>query len=180
MERQITLQQCLDAGFTNAAYLDPQALEFLPEVRGMCEANRCGAYQTSWACPPACGTLEELAAKIRSFPYGILLQVTGRMEDDYDIDTIERTERDCKTALDRLAEQLRPQCRRIMPLTAGGCSRCPTCTYPDAPCRFPERMYPSLEACGLFVSRECERAGIPYYYGPQTMTFSAAILIEDA
>ena len=179
MERKITLEQCRAAGFTNAAYMDPMQMEFLPEVRNMCEADRCHSYDKCWACPPACGTLEELREKIRSYPYGILLQVTGQMEDDYDIDAIQETQKRCKAALERFLEEIRPQCSRVLAMDAGGCKRCETCTYPDAPCRFPETLAPSLEACGLFVSRECERAGIPYYYGPQTMTFSAAVMIED-
>ena len=179
MEHKITLEQCRAAGFTNAAYLDPMQLEFLPEVRNMCQADRCGRYNQCWACPPACGTLEKLKEKVQSYPYGILLQVTGKMEDDYDVETIEQTQKDCKAALERLTDQIRPQCSRLLVMDAGGCKRCKTCTYPDAPCRYPDKLAPSMEACGLFVSRECERAGIPYYYGPQTMTFTAAIMVDD-
>lgn len=176
---RVSLEECRAAGFTNAAYLDPQKIELLQEVRGMCEVNRCGQYGRTWSCPPGCGTLEELEEKLRSYPYGVLLQVTGQMEDDYDAETIEATERACKEATERLAETLRGRCHRVLPLSAGGCERCQDCTYPDAPCRFPKTLAPSLEACGMLVSRECERAGIPYYYGPQTMTFTSAILLED-
>lgn len=177
---RITPDDCLAFGFSHAAYLDPKALELLPEVRDMCAVNRCGMYGKTWACPPACGTLEALREKLHGYDYGLLLQVTGQMEDDYDVDTIEATERACKAALERLTEVWRPRCGRLLALSAGGCTRCAQCTYPDAPCRFPDLLAPSLEACGLLVSRECERAGLPYYYGPQTMTFTAAILADEA
>ena len=38
----------------------PQEIPFSAEVRGMCEANRCGRYGTSWSCPPGCGDWEAL------------------------------------------------------------------------------------------------------------------------
>lgn len=179
MQYKISLQQCLDAGFTNAAYTDPKKMEFLQEVRAMCQANRCGRYGKSWSCPPACGTLEELQEKACTFGYGILLQVTRKMADNYDFETIQQAEQACKAALDRLVKMLQPICQRLLPLTAGSCQRCERCTYPDASCRYPDMMMVSMEACGLVVSRECARAGIPYYYGPQTITFTTAVLIDD-
>ena len=130
---RVSLEECRAAGFTGAAYLDPQRVQLLEEVRGMCEANRCGQYGRTWACPPGCGTLEALEEKLRSYAYGMILQVTGRMEDDYDVEAIEAAERACKTALERLAEALRPRCRRVLPLSAGGRSRGQGGTDPDAP-----------------------------------------------
>lgn len=180
LDRIATPELAKETGFTAAAYLDPAKLELLPDVRGMCADNRCGQYGKCWSCPPACGTLEELGAKLRGYNYGLLLQVTGQMEDSFDIDAMEKAERDCNDALERLAQLLRGRCRQVLPLRAGVCQRCKTCTYPDAPCRFPEFLSPSLEACGLFVSRECERCGLPYYYGPNTITFVAAVLVSDS
>ena len=49
-----------DFGFTAWGELDMSTLEFKPEVRDMCEANTCGQWNRTWACPPACGTLEEM------------------------------------------------------------------------------------------------------------------------
>ena len=51
-----------ECGFDVAEDLDPKTLKFLPEVRDMCAADRCRHYNKSWACPPACGTLEEWQA----------------------------------------------------------------------------------------------------------------------
>jgi len=178
-ERLITLEECLAAGFTNAAYMDLSKIELMPEIRGMCEDNRCGRYNKSWACPPACGTLEELRARVLTYDYGVLLQVTGHLEDSFDIETMNATEEASGRALDVLAGRIRPRLKALWAMRAGGCTRCEECTYPDKPCRFPDRLEPSMEACGLFVSRECERCGIPYYYGPNTMTYVAAVLVKE-
>ena len=53
----------LQCGFTHAEELDLKALVFMPEVREMCRADRCRAYGKNWSCPPACGSIEEAAAR---------------------------------------------------------------------------------------------------------------------
>ncbi len=100
------------------------------------------------------------------------------MEDDFDVDahagagpgyTKERFGR----LVERLRAYLAPNC---LPMSSGACTICKTCTYPDAPCRFPDRAIPSMEAYGLFVSRVCEQSGMEYCYGPRTLTYTACVL----
>ena len=57
MDDLVTL--ALDIGFTRAAPLNISALHALPEVRAMCESDRCRRFGRCWSCPPGCGTLEE-------------------------------------------------------------------------------------------------------------------------
>ena len=59
---------------------------------------------------------------------------------------------------------------------AGTCTRCAACTYPDAPCRHPETLAPSMEACGLFVSDVCRSNALPYYYGDRKIAFICCVL----
>lgn len=178
-QRSVTVEMALDAGFSHAGYWDLEKAGFLSEVRDMCADNKCGKYGKSWACPPGCGTLEETSAFIHAFDYGLLLQMTGQMEDDFDMETIEETERLCQENLKKWIETLEESGQYVRPLAPGVCTKCETCTYPEAPCRFPDKISPSLEACGIFVSRECTKSGIGYYYGPQTMTFTAALLVKE-
>ena len=35
-----------------------------------------------------------------------------------------------------------------------------------------------MEAYGLVVSQVCQDSGLPYYYGPQTITYTACVLID--
>ena len=60
---------------------------------------------------------------------------------------------------------------RHLVLTSEGCRNCQTCTYPDAPCRFPDRMCPSVESYGIFVNEEAAEAGIHYINGANTVTY---------
>lgn len=165
-------------GFSHYGPVNMSALVPSPEVREMCAAGRCGMYGTSWACPPAFGNLEEAFRPLRSYRAGLLLQTTGQMEDDFDLEAIRGTEKMHKMKFETIARQaklLEPDC---LPMAAGACTRCRKCTYPNRPCRFPGRVYPSMEARGLLVGEVCRASGLEYNYGPQTITYTACILIN--
>lgn len=167
-----------ECGFTHVGELNMDALEFLPEVRDMCSADRCQKYGRSWTCPPGCGTLEEAAADAAQYHRGVLLQTTTQLEDDFDIEAMQQAEADQKHSFVVFVEQLRQEYPDCLPMATGGCTLCPQCTYPDAPCRFPKKAIPSMEAYGLLVSKVCEKSGLPYYYGPRTLTYTSCVLID--
>lgn len=174
------LELAKSCGFTNAGNFAPRELVFYEEVRQMCAAGRCHNFGKSWSCPPGCGTLEEGQALARTFSRGLLVQTTGKLEDDYDLEGMMQTEQEHKAHFEMLVKHLREQKLPMLPMGAGGCRVCKTCSYPDAPCRFPEKMFVSMEAYGLWVSKVCEQSGLPYYYGPGTMTYVSCILYNAA
>ena len=165
-----------ELNFSHYGILETENLVFLQEVRDMCALNRCNMYDKTWCCPPACGTLEEISQKAKGFSNGIVLQMTGQMEDDFDVETMMDTEATLKERMMQMIEMLHSKDVEFLPMSAGACTLCKECTYPDAPCRFPKKAYPSMEAYGLVVSDCCKSADIQYYYGPQTITFSACVL----
>ena len=79
-------------GFEEAGALNVEALEFLPEVRQMCAADRCRSFNRNWSCPPGCGTLEEIAERVKPYTRGILVQSIGQLEDEFDVETMMETE----------------------------------------------------------------------------------------
>lgn len=178
MTEQQLLALATDQGFDHVGPLKISALQFNPAVRDMCKADRCNNYGRCWTCPPGCGTLEEIAEKASGYHRGILLQSTGILEDDFDIDTMLETEKRHKERFLSLVERIRKDYPHCLPMSAGACSICKSCTCPDAPCRFPHLAIPSMEAYGLLVSQVCKDSGLPYYYGPKTLTYTACILID--
>ena len=78
----------------------------------------------------------------------------------------------------KLIRHLRELELDMLPMGVGACRLCEKCTWPDEPCRFPELVFPSMEACGLFVSQVCKDNGVPYYYGPNTMAFVSCCLFK--
>ncbi len=168
----------LEKGFTHAGELNTKALVFMPEVREMCSADRCRSYNKSWRCPPACGTLEESAAKAAQYSFGLIVQTVGNMEDEFDYETIKETSSKHAASFIEMMRELKVKYPDILGMGAGTCNRCEKCTYPDSPCRFPDDSYSSMEAYGLWVSKVCELSNIPYNYGPKTIAFVSCYLLK--
>jgi predicted metal-binding protein len=169
----------IEAGFTHSAPLKTETLRFLPEVREMCNSERCRHYNANWMCPPACGTLDECAARAIGFEEGIIVQSVGDVEDSFDIEAMQRIEQEYKRRFQNLARVLRAAFPHVLSLGAGSCNLCETCSYPSAPCRFPDQALSSMEANGLWVSDVCEKNGVPYNYGPKRMAFTSCVLVKD-
>ena len=80
--------------------------------------------------------------------------------------------------MDQFSDEIRKQFPQALILGDGQCKRCKVCTYPDAPCRFPDKKSSAMEAMGMVVSEVCAANQIPYYYGPGTLTYVGCVLIE--
>ena len=171
------IKRALEAGFTNAVPLHVSTLALRTEVRDMCAANRCRLYGKSWMCPPACGSLEELTARMSGYTTGLIVQTTAKMEDDFDYEVMRSAGDSQKRKFLLFARALRAEYPELFALTSGGCDLCEACGYPDTPCRHPGEAMPSMEAFGLVVSDVCAANGIPYYYGPQTITYTGCYLV---
>ena len=168
----------LGEGFTNAGQLNTKALVFMPEVRQMCRADKCHSYGKSWRCPPACGSLEDAAALAAQYSFGMIVQTVGHMEDEFDFETIERAGKEHADSFVSIMRKLKAKYPDVLGMGAGTCKRCKTCTYPDAPCRFPDKAIPSVEACGINVVELAAKSGLRYNNGPCTVTYFCLILIR--
>ena len=176
MERILTMARQI--GFSRCAALEMSALQGRTEVRDMCAADRCLVYGRNWSCPPACGSLELCQQRMDRYHRGILVQTTGTLADDFDLEAIGALSERHRKMFETLARQARMLWSDCLPLTAGACTLCRKCTYPDKPCRFPQKRLSSMEAYGLLVSDVCTKSGVEYYYGPRTMTYTACILLD--
>ena len=168
-------------GFSYIKEVNMQALIPRNEVRAMCRENRCQRYKKSWSCPPSpiCGSPERMRERFAAYSHGLLVQTCGRMADAFDMDIIRETEKRQKRNFDALVRQTGLLGVSCLPLSSGSCTRCRKCTYPDRPCRFPDRLYPSMEACGLWVSEVCSSSGLDYKHGENTITYTACLLFDQ-
>ncbi len=172
------VKEAIDEGFSQAGQLNVKALVFMPEVRDMCRADRCRSYNKNWRCPPACGSLENAANRAAEYSYGIIVQTIGKLEDKFDYETMQAAGAQHKKNFASLVEKLKMRYPDMLPMGAGTCTICATCSYPDAPCRFPDKSISSMEAYGLWVSKVCELSGIPYNNGKLTITYTSCYLLK--
>ena len=140
----------------------------------MCEAGACGKYGKTWACPPGAGTLEECRQRILAFDTLLVFSAKYSLDDPFDYEAMARGAAAFQDLCRELGQRLRALPGGCLLLSNGGCSLCPECTYPDAPCRHPEQAHTSLSANGILVSRLAEQAHIRYNNGPDTVTYFGA------
>ena len=165
-------------GFTHYARLDVSTLEFMQEIRDMCNPNQCRNYNKSWSCPPACVSLEEMRERVKDYTNGIIVQTVGDLEDSLDWDGIMETGARHKNNFGAMREELSKKHPFMIAMGAGECKLCDTCTYPDEPCRHPDKMEVSMEASGLFVSKVCTDNNLKYNYGPEHIAFTSCFLLK--
>jgi len=166
-----------ECGFTHIAPLKVSTLEFLQDIRDMCNADQCENYNKSWSCPPAIASLEEMRERVKKFEGGILTQTVGELEDSYDWDGIMEAGAHQKETFAKMWVKLKEEYDDVLAMGAGVCKLCEKCTYPDKPCRFPDRMEISMEACGLYISKVCTDNGLAYNYGQDKIAFTSCFLV---
>lgn len=179
MTKERAIELAAEAGFDHSGIVRVEKLKFKEEVRDMCAADRCNMYDKCWSCPPGCGTIEDSRIMASEYDWGIIVQSTGEMEDDFDVEVMMETGELEKERLNAYVELIKNDGEKeYLPMGAGACTICAECTYPDAPCRFPDKMITSMEAYGLVVAEVCQLADTPYYYGPLTITYTGCVLFK--
>lgn len=174
----VDMERLVDAcSFDDSGRCAVSCLEVRPEVREMCASGRCRQYGRNWACPPACGTLEEYRQRISAYADCCVVQTVGTLEDEFDIEGMMHFEQVHKERVMQLADALHAQGADALVLAAGTCTLCPECSCPDAPCRFPKRRLVSMEAAGLLVSDVCTQAGVAYNHGKGTVAYTSCVLM---
>ena len=182
MEVNDLIQKIIEYGANKAALMTADQVVLAASFRDACVQNSCGAYGKYWVCPPACGEIDALMARVRSFDQAILYQSVGHYEDSFDFESMVAARR----AHSALSQKIEKELGGLLPperfhLSVGGCGLCKSCTYPEGlPCRFPEKALLSLEACGVDVYQTAKAAGLPYNNGANTVTYFGLILFNQS
>lgn len=173
------LEQVQRSGVFQYGLIKPSEISYLQEIREICKDNSCGQYGKSWACPPAVGTVEE--CKNRCLRYNTMLVFTGKyiLDSSFDFDGMMRGMTDFKQLANELEAAVKPYLTDYLILSNEGCGTCKICTYPDEPCRYPERLHHSMEGYGILVSEAAKKAAVNYNNGENSVTYFGALLFND-
>lgn len=145
--------------------MNTDELVFTERVRHVCEAE-CPMYNTSWACPPAVGTVEECRARCLAFPSVLVISTITEVSD---ISNIEETLA-CRAPHEEITHQAAELVRawsgrEVMALSTESCAVCRKCAWPDAPCRHPERMFPCVESYGILATALADKLDMSFFNG---------------
>ncbi len=156
------------------AYIPTQEIPFSYEVVKACEKNYCGRYGKTWTCPPGIGSFDKLKQASLMYKDAVVFTTFHTVEDSFDINGINKGREEHEKITDTILGLFFGQDVKVM--SAKSCSICAKCTYPEAPCRFPEKARSTIEANGINVVELAQKCGIKYNNGQNTVTYFSVVL----
>lgn len=165
-----------EIGIHEFGFITPNQIVFGDEIRAICESNGCRLYGSTWACPPAVGTIGDCRKRCMSYGTGMVFSSKYPLEDSFDIEGMDLGHKQFKEVCDRLYSLIKEKKCDFLLLSNEGCIRCANCTYPESACRFPDMLFPSVEGFGIYVNKLAESAGIQYINGKNTVTYIGMLL----
>lgn len=159
------------------AWLSAADLPFSERVRSICR-EECPRYGTSWACPPGVGTVEECRERCGQFDSVFVFTTIAEVTDDTNMTETLATRGAHEAVTKQIQQVFRPYFGETLALSADSCAICRDCAYPDAPCRYPNRMVPCIEGYGIVVPALAEMAGIEFMNGAGIVTWFGAVLLK--
>ena len=175
MDRQKLEAQLAELPLYEYAFIGTDELLFSERVRYICETE-CPMYNTTWACPPAVGTVKACQERVMAFKEGLLIATITEVSDIANIQETLATRADHEAITRQALNMVRQQATDTLTLSTEACAHCEKCAYPDAPCRHPDRMFPCVESHGILVTDLAERHGIDFLAGSNLVTWFSLIL----
>ncbi len=158
-------------------FIRPEELVFSERVRYICE-HECSRYGTSWACPPAVGSVEECRGKCLRYEEGFVFVTVSEVPAGASFEEMLEGRRDHERAAVKIKKLLEEMGLEVFMLSTESCALCPECTYPSAPCRHPDRMFPCVESCGILVTELAESCNVEFLYGEGVVTWFGLALFR--
>lgn len=137
------LDQALEIGFVNARIMPVKDLVYVPEYRRFCEENVCGNYDKHPACPPKCGTADELHARMLKYNTALILQTELKLP-QFDQALYLAAKREHNLLAEKLMEKLETDCIKDYLFMAAGPWKTNSCL--SAYCVDAQKM---ADSCGL-------------------------------
>lgn len=142
-------------------YIKQEDISYYDWVRAECQKNKCGYYKKNWACPPGVGSLEDCIKACKAYDRAMIFTGKYPLRREIDFKSMMKGAKLFKESCEELKTLLQDRLDSFLIFTAGACHICPQCSYPD-PCKFPNRLIPSLESMGINVSELVRKAGVSY------------------
>lgn len=169
MNIQELIELALKAGFADAAVIRTDDLVFVPNFRTLCEENLCGKYGVNYACPPDCGTIEQMRQKVLCWRQALVLQTMWDIEDPLDSAQIKPAKGQHNQMTRKLIDEIG---QPGLMIGASGCSLCTPCAITEGkPCRFPDLQYSCMSAYCIFVKDMTDRCHMDYDCAPGITAF---------
>ena len=171
LDRELLESQLSELPLYIYHFMTPGELEFSDRIRWICE-HECPLYGTSWACPPAVGTVEQCKKRCMDYEHVLLISTITEVRDIASIDETLDTRPEHEAITNQVGELFRTQGVEPYILSTESCAECAECTCGTGePCRNPGRMHPCVESHGINVLSVIEELGLTFQYGENVVTW---------
>ena len=177
MDRQKLEAQLTELPLYEYAFIRTDELLFSERVRYICRTE-CPMYNTTWACPPAVGSVEACRERVMAFDEGLLIATITEVSDIANIEQTLATRAEHEEITRQVLGMVRQQATDTLTLSTEACAHCEHCTWPNAPCCFPDRMFPCVESHGILVTDLAEKHGIDFLAQGNLVTWFSLILYK--
>lgn len=149
--------------------------------------KECGCFGTQWSCPPLAGNI---AAELKHYSHVLIIATRIPLgSDSFPLSEYEAITDAHRLRLQKILLGMESQTGGYASLTIGRCNHCgkKVCTRTEGkPCRHPDLVRPSLEACGFDITAILrELFGIDLEWGkspellPATLTLVTALFHDS-
>lgn len=169
---------CSSYGCNASAEVKIDDVPFDTGLRDYCEMNSCGCYNRSYACPPLCGDARECVERAKKYSTALVFQTVAALEDSFDFEGMTAAMINHRRVCSGIFRDFSAEHPDSLLLSAGSCNLCEEgCgALTGTPCRHPELASASVEAYCINVSALCEKTGMKYINGKDTVTYFGIIL----
>lgn len=177
MDKQDLMRLAEQEGLTGA-WIEPARIPLDASFRKYCEENLCGNYGTNYACPPDCGAVEALWARLKAGTQALVLQSVWEIGGYEKQQAVADAKRAHNAALLRVAEALRRANIPHFCLGYGGCTLCqPCCRKENLPCAQPDRQVGCMSAYCIDVGKLAERCGMEFAWAPDKLYLFGMVVL---
>lgn len=158
-------------------FLDSDEILFSERVRYICQED-CDRYGKSWSCPPAVGSVEECRKRCLEYKKVLVFTTLAEVADSAMLEETLKTRKGHEEVTRGIRKAFADAGEKCLALSSESCGLCENCTWPEAPCRYPDRMLPCIESYGILVTESAAKCGIDFFYDSQTVTWFGMIFYD--
>jgi predicted metal-binding protein len=171
-----------DVGFDGTAVITTKQLQFVPAFRALCEKNDCGNYGKNYACPPSCGTPEEMKQKVLSYRKAIVFQSEFTVADAMDPALTKPMKESHIQKTRQAIEKMKEAGMKMdgFAVMCGPCNFCAVCAQVEGrPCPHPEKRASCLSAYCINATELATSCGMKLDWSGNQATF-LSMYVYDA
>jgi predicted metal-binding protein len=179
MDREKLEEQLSQLPLYVYVFVDPKSIEYSDRIRWICE-HECPMYGKTWACPPGVGSVEDCAAKCKSYTGCLMIGTITEAEDIGNIEETLKTRPEHEAITNQVRQMFREQGVEPYILSTEACAVCDRCAILDGlPCRMPGRMHPCVESHGINLIPTLEENGLDFQYGDNVVTWYSLLFFNE-